>query len=138
MKRVVIVTLLLAIVATVAAGCAGELPADVAKAFYRAGNEGNYAKAESYLAAEARMAFEMVPMMGRFDNAMDAVTRGGTITRIEVEEGVEYAGAFATVMVTLHYADGSQESDVLQLVKQDGKWRISQSSLLMKGAVRLP
>ncbi|MBT9166361.1 MAG: Lipoprotein LpqB [Chloroflexi bacterium] len=133
MKRVVILALLLAIV-TVAGGCPpGESPADVARDFLWAGNEGDYARAKGYLIPETRMVFEMDPMI-RFDNAMDAVTRGGTITRIEVVEAVVHADVSATVMVTLHYADGRQQSDVLSLVKQDGKWRIAKSSLLIKGA----
>ncbi|MBT9143234.1 MAG: hypothetical protein DDT29_01633 [Dehalococcoidia bacterium] len=137
MKRVVILALLLAIV-TVAGGCPpGESPADVARDFLWAGNEGDYARAKGYLIPETRMVFEMDPMI-RFDNAMDAATREGTITRIEVVEEVVHADVSATVWLTLHYADETQESDTLSIVKRDGKWRIMTSTLLMKGAAGLP
>lgn len=135
MKRVVILVLMLAIIPVAASGCfAPKSPADVAKAFYTEGNKGDYAKAKGFLTAELRMFFRKpCPWTGKppaFDTAMDAVTRGGTITRIKIEEGVEHPG-FAMIMATLHYADGGQKSDILQLMKQDGEWRIMKSSLLI-------
>ena len=123
---------LLAMVPLLVYGCGGGSPSDVAKAFYKAGNEGNYSEAESYLSFEARAVYRQ-PVFGltqSFDNQMDAVTKGGTITRIDVEEGKDYGG-YAVVLVTLHYADGGQASDTLSLLKEDGRWRIVTSALLL-------
>jgi hypothetical protein len=126
------VALIIAIVVLLIGVGERESPIEVAMAFYRAGNEGNYEKAFGYLTPEIRMAWKMgVPFIPRFDNAMDAATRGGTIARIEAEEAVEYAGAFATVWLTLVYEDGSQARDVLTLMKVDGEWRIYMSTLLL-------
>ncbi|MDO9333386.1 MAG: DUF4878 domain-containing protein [Dehalococcoidales bacterium] len=123
---------LFALVPLLAYGCGGGSPSDVAKAFYKAGNEGNYSKAEGYLSFEARVVYKQ-PMFGvtqSFDNQMDAVTKAGTITRIDVEEGKDYGG-YAVVLVTLHYANGGQASDTLALLKEDGQWRIVTSTLLL-------
>lgn len=109
-----------------------ESPADVAVAFYKAGNEGSYTKAYGYLTPESRMAWEMLGTFApRFDNSMDAATKGGTITRIEVREAMEYAGMHATVRLTLDYRNGSRKEDVLTLTKVDGRWRIFTSTLLL-------
>ena len=124
---------LLALVPLLAYGCGGGSPSDVAKAFYKAGNAGKYSEAESYLSFEARVVYRQPPMFGvtqSFDNQMDAVTKGGTITRIDVEEGKDYGG-YAVVLVTLHYDDGGQASDTLSLLKEDGQWRIVTSALLL-------
>jgi len=109
----------------------GESPTDVAIAFYRAANEGNYARAEGYLAPEVRMAWQMMPMMPSFDTAVDGATKGGTITRIEVEEATEYGRVSATVWLRLDYQDGSREQDVLTLTRVDRRWRIFTSTLLI-------
>lgn len=118
-----------------------ESPTDVARAFYRAGNEGNYTRAKGYLAPEARMVFKMemggTILIPRFDKAMDAATKGRTITQIEVVEKVEHPG-YVIVMLTLYYADGSQAQDFLQLRKVDGQWRILQSTLLLAAPAGAP
>ena len=124
------VILIVVIVALVTSG--GGSPIDVAMAFYKAGNAGNYEKAYDYLAPEAQMAWEMMgAFMPSFDNAMDDATKVGTITRIEAKETVEYSGAYATVWLTLDYNDGSREQDVLTLIKVDKGWRIYMSTLLL-------
>ena len=113
-------------------GGGGGAPSNVAKAFYKAGNAGNYSEAESYLSFEARASYKE-PLFGvavRLDNQMDAVTKAGTITRIDVEEGKDYGG-YAVVLVTLHYANGGQASDTVALLKEDGRWRIITSTLLL-------
>lgn len=54
---------------------------DVVKAFYRAGNEGNYLQAKGYLSFEARMVYRK-PILGvtpRLDDQIRAATRRGTI-----------------------------------------------------------
>jgi len=61
---------------------------------------------------------------------MDAATKEGTIARIDIKGGEEY-GYMAILYLTLHYRDGSQEKDTVQLKKEDGKWKIYMSSLLM-------
>jgi hypothetical protein len=105
-------------------------PVDVAMAFYRAGNEGNYEKAATYLFPSIERAWEMLPSIRRFDTAMDAATKDGTITRIEATETIEVGGV-ATVWLTLDYRDGSREEDILTLMKVDGEWRVYMSTLLL-------
>ena len=132
MKTAITLVVALGLLASVVSGCGGGSPSDVAKAFYKAGNEGNYSEAEGYLSFEARAVYRQ-PMFGvtqSFDNQMGAVTKGGTITRVDVEEGKDYGG-YAVVLVTLHYANGGQASDTLSLLKEGGRWRIVTSTLLL-------
>ena len=125
-----VVVVIVVIVALVRGG--GGSPIDTAMAFYRAGNEGNYDKAYSYLAPETQMSWEMLGMMmPSFDNAMDDATKGGDITRIESKQAIEYSGAYATVRLVIYYRDGNQTEDVLTLMKVDGRWRIYMSTLLI-------
>jgi len=124
------VIVIIVVVAAVRGG--GESPADVAIAFYRAGNDGSYTKAYNYLTPQTRMAWEMMGAFApRFDNSMDAATRKGTITRIEVTDAMQYGAASATVRLTLHYRDATRKQDVLTLTKVDGRWRIFSSTLLL-------
>ena len=128
---VVAVVVVIVVVAVLLTG-GGDSPAEVAVAFYRAGNEGSYTKAYNYLAPQTRMAWEMMgAFVPRFDNAMDNATQGGSITRIEVQDTIEYGGMHATVRVTLDYRASSPEQDVLTLTKVDGQWKIFSSTLLV-------
>ncbi len=142
MKKVITVLVLVLIGSLTITGCpgVGESPSDVAKAFYKAGNEGDYEKAFSYLSIHIQMAYKMPGaglVFGKFDNAMDGVTKNGTIKRIEVEGGEEFPGGHqAVIYVTLHYADGDKKQDVLTLQKEDGRWKIIMSILLATGAYK--
>lgn len=133
MKIIGIAAVVIVIIIVVAAITGGSgSPADVAIAFYRAGNDGNYTKAYSYLTPETRMVWEMMGGFGpRFDNSMDGATKSGTITRIEVTDAIQYDGMSANVRLTLNYRDGSQRQDVLTLTKVDRRWRIFSSTLLL-------
>ena len=133
LKIIGIVAVVIVIIVVVAAVTGGsESPADVAIAFYRAGNDGNYSKAYSYLTSETRMAWEMMGAFApRFDNSMDSATKKGTIARIEVTDAIQYGHMSANVRLTLNYRDGSQRQDVLTLTKVDGRWRIFSSTLLL-------
>ncbi len=133
MKIIGIAAVVIVIIVVVAAMTGGsESPADVAIAFYRAGNGGDYTRAYNYLAPETRIGWEMMgAFMSRFDNAMDAATKNGDITRIDVTDAIQYGGTSATVRLTLNYRDGSQRQDVLTLTKVDRRWRIFSSTLLL-------
>ncbi|PIP49076.1 MAG: hypothetical protein COX14_01210 [Chloroflexi bacterium CG23_combo_of_CG06-09_8_20_14_all_45_10] len=131
MKKGVALIAVLVLLSLLVSGCGGGSPSDAVKAFYKAGNEGNYAKAKSYLSIHTQMAMEMWPLgMPSFEEQMDAATKEGTIARIDIKGGEEY-GYMAILYLTLHYRDGSQEKDTVQLKKEDGKWKIYMSSLLM-------
>ena len=132
-----IVVVIVVVVALVRGG--GGSPIDTAMAFYRAGNEGNYDKAYSYLAPETQMSWEMLGMMlPSFDNAMDDATRDGDIARIESKQAMEYSGTSATVRLTIYYGDGDDTEDVLTLIKVDGRWRIFTSVLLITPSSSYP
>lgn len=128
---IVAAVIVIIVVVAVARG-GGESPADVAIAFYRAGNDGSYTRAYNYLSPHTRMAWEMMGALApRFDNSMDAATKRGSISRIEVTDAMLYGGASATVRLTLHYRDGTRKQDVLTLTKVDGRWRVFSSTLLL-------
>ncbi len=138
MKRFVVIGLVLALLGALGSGCDRGSPDEVAIAFYREANAGNYKRAESYLSSHLIMSINMMqslPGFGmiRLDNAMDAATKGGTIQRIEVERGVEYVGSVAQVHLTIYYEDRSQASDILTFQKENRQWKIVQSALLLPG-----
>jgi len=110
------------------AGCSGESPADVAVAFYQAANRGDYAKAEGYLHSDHRMAIKAG--LWNFPKTVDAVTKKGSIKRIQVEEVGNYEDGIVKVMLRLFYADGTQDYDIMTLCKVDGHWKIALSKLL--------
>ena len=139
MKRIIILMIVLALLTLSTCACGGGGSAsDVAKAFYKAGNGGDYEKAKSYLSIHAQMGLEALSPLGMaFESAMDAATKDGTIVRIQVKGGEEYPGGYqASMYLTLHYADGSQEQDFLMLQKEDGRWKILESTLLITGAFK--
>ena len=143
MKRVIVIGLVLTIISALVVGCEEGSPADVAIAFYREANAGNYAKAERYLSSQFIMSIKMMESLPGFgmislDNAMDSATKGGTITRIEVEEGIEYSGSVAQVYLELHYENETQASDILTFQKEDKQWRIMESALLLQGFASFP
>ncbi len=139
MKKLTTLVVALGLITSLASGCGGGSASDVAKAFYRAGNEGDYAKAKSYMAINMQMAFEMPGLGMDYENAMDGATKDGTIAQIEVKGVEEYPGGYTTVVyLTLHYTDGSQAQDVLLLQKEGGNWKIMQSSLFMTGSLWSP
>lgn len=133
MKKVITRMVVLALLVSFVNGCTGggESPSDVVKAFYKAGNEGNYAKAKSYLSIHTQMTMEMIPEMSSFEEQMDAATKGGKIARIEIKGG-EKGDSVAIVYLTLYFKDGSQEQDVIELSKEEGKWKIYMSTWLMQ------
>lgn len=137
MKRAIVLGLVVALLGGLVVGCDRGSPADVAIAFYREANAGNYKKAESYLSSHLIMSINMMqslPGFGtiRLDNAMDAATKDGTIQRIEVERGLEHSASFAQVYLTIYYKEG-QASDILTFQKENRQWRIVQSALLLLG-----
>ncbi len=147
-KFVVLMLLVLASLLVYGCGGGGGSAPDVAKAFYKAGNAGNYEKAESYLSFTMTMVFDMGILGGvgssggsslAFENMMDGTTKNGTISKIEVTGGEEFiADVQAMVYLTLHYTDGTQAQDVLMLQKSDGNWKIMQSTLLVTGGLLSP
>lgn len=120
------------------AGCGGESPADVAVAFYQAANRGDYAKAESYLDLSVRV---MIKEALDFPKTLDAVTKRGSIKRIEVEEVQKFrkdGNEAAQVMLMLYYADGTQSYDLLMLYKGDKGWKIFTSRFVLGEYFHLP
>lgn len=134
----IILSTLMLLLMTACGGPRGESPTDVVKAFYKAGNEGDYAKAKNYLSIHTQMALENMRSLGMlsFEEQMDVVTKEGTIARIEIKGGQE-AGHVVVVYVTLYYKDGTREQDVVTLLKENEKWKIYKSTLLMKPPVKM-
>jgi len=132
MKNIAISAVILSLLTCTAFGCGGGSPADTAKAFYKAANDGNYDEAIDYLSIHLQMGFDIMNPLGMgIENAMDGVTRNGTIQKIEIKGGEEFPSGYqAMVYLTLHYTDGRQAQDVLTLQKEDGKWKIIISTLL--------
>lgn len=136
MKKQITLIILLALLVSCASGCGGggETPSDIVKAFYRAGNEGNYAKANSYMSVhfQAGMQIASPGIMPSFEEQMDAATKMGDITRIEITGGEKFGvGQPAMVYLTLYFRDGSQEKDIVTLRQEDERWKIVMSTWLM-------
>jgi hypothetical protein len=119
--------LLLAVV--VAAVMRPSSPTAVVKSFYMAANDGKYSEAVGMLSKNAKDNFKGSLgqiTFGGFKGTMDIITKHGSITSIEpVSEAIRGEGA--TVVVTIHFKDGSKrEKDKTSVIWEDGRWRIGQ------------
>jgi hypothetical protein len=110
----------------VQAACAEDDPAAVAKAFYEALNAGAYEKIEKMKSATTLANDTVSPPAIRTVRASagKAVTRGSTITEVEVL-GKRVQGSRAWVDVRLNYKDGTSQKFNAGLVHEEGSWKIT-------------
>lgn len=124
---------LVVVLLTVLIGCsAAQSATSVVTAFYKAGNSGDYSKAKSLLMMSG--AYDQMNLgFGSlsFERGMDGITKGGKIASIEVKGGDSIGQNYAVVYATLHYNDGTQAEDTLQLMNSGDGWKIYLSNLLI-------
>lgn len=92
-------------------------PAETVKAFYMAANGAKYSEGKKYVTAEAFCWFGDIQVM------MDHVSRNGKIKKIEILKE-EIRGEGAKVEFILHF-EKDKEKESLDLIKEDGVWKIN-------------
>lgn len=93
-------------------------PADTANNYTRALNNGNVAVAYNYLSAGTKASETLAGFREKEKDVKGAIKKYNT-SNIEVR-----TGGTATVVMQLTLTDGSRVDWDMQLVKQNGKWKI--------------
>lgn len=101
-------------------------PGQVVRAFYTAGNAGEYSEAEKYLSAEAVGYFNgpLGGLIGGLKKGIDTQTHNGTIAKIDILKE-DIRGEGATVVYTITYKDKTTANFSDPLLKENGVWKIT-------------
>ena len=102
-------------------------PSQVVIAAYMAANEGNYSKAEKYISSQLLDVAKgsLGALAGGIKGLWDEATRNGTIQKIEITKE-KVRGEEATVYFKVFFKDGKIRDDKEVLIKERGRWRITQ------------
>lgn len=118
-------------------------PPAVVEGFYKAASEGNYEDVKQYYSRDPLLIegillgppvwrpkdiFLQAPS-GDPKTILDQYTRGGTLTRIEIQH-VKILGDWASCRLRKHFKDGSSQPAIIELIRDraDGRWKISWST----------
>jgi hypothetical protein len=101
-------------------------PAEVVTAYYHAKNAGDVDEVTRLRSCASRASVTRAPPADEAARrtALDPVTRGGTMTRVEVLN-VRHIGARAWVDVRLHYRNGLSQKYNAGVIQEDGEWKIT-------------
>lgn len=100
-------------------------PSEVVEAVYMAANDGNYSKVKKHSSKSVLNSLDnsLIQRLGTFKGYWKAVTRNGTIDKIEITKE-EIRGDVAGVGFTIYYKTGKTKKNVVRLVKENGGWKI--------------
>jgi len=101
-------------------------PSETVVAFYMAGNDGVYSKAEKYVSSDALevMKGDLGALIGGLKGYLDKQTRGGTIEKIEITDET-IRGEGSTVYFVINYKNGGTKDAYEHLIKENGVWKIT-------------
>ena len=102
-------------------------PQATVQEFYRHINGGDYASAMTLYSASALELWDdpSIPADSNFEAWAKVETKKGTVDRVEiVEEMIGEGEATAKVSFQVRYADGSAASHTVELVREDGSWKL--------------
>jgi hypothetical protein len=97
-------------------------PAAVAKAIAQACNRRDYAGVEEHMLPLLRAQWAQSGIQVK--EACDALSRGGTLTEVTVNRE-ERVGAYAVVLLTYTYQNGTKSDDRMTFVEEAGRWKIA-------------
>lgn len=124
------VALFLAVSATALfSACSAGKPEDAPSAFYKASAAGEVEKAMEYVSFANFKAEEMVAAKGKVQmvigQVQQMVASNDGLDKVEVIDSVMGDdGNSARVTSKLFYKNGASRADTVNLVKEDGKWKI--------------
>ncbi|HKI06360.1 MAG TPA: DUF4878 domain-containing protein [Thermoanaerobaculia bacterium] len=120
-RKSVICTLL--VCAALAWGCTGRSPSSAVQSFYKALGDGDSDKAMSLFSQQTiNMIGEEKLKAGIQGAALKLMEKGG-LKHLEITNE-QVSGNLATVVAVLKYGEGSMETEKIQLVKEQGGWRL--------------
>jgi len=96
-------------------------PVTAITAYLMAGNEGDYARAETYVSVGAQASLKR---MGGIKSVLDTVTRAGTLKSIEVLSEKETDKAQVVVYLQFLFEDGRVSNGTYTLIQENGVWKI--------------
>ncbi len=95
-------------------------PGAAVEAFLMAGNAGDYAKAESYVASGS---LASVKSMGT-KAMLDMMTRDGTLKSVEIVSETE-SGPGVAVYARLLFQDGGMTDGTYSMIQEGGSWKLA-------------
>ena len=98
-------------------------PSEVTKAFIIACNNGNYTRAQGFVAAERAEDLSGEEFRRRLNTQCQDLSNGGRLRKIEIV-GENVSEVEAAVEVSLIYRDGTSEGWVQELLNQGGRWKV--------------
>lgn len=124
MRRTVTAAQFLAIALLLA--CAGRTPSSAVTSFYQAVEDGDTKTATSLLTVETVAMLGEEKMKAGLQKAGLEMQEKGGLAGIEITQET-VSGEVAKVTAVLTYGNGTTETEVHELRKQDGRWRIEPS-----------
>jgi hypothetical protein len=126
-KRSSLVIILLAFGLMLACSDSGEAegPGGAVQLFYEQLNDGNYNSAKEMYSAEARVTLDdpELSSAGGFRTWANTQTKDRSIEKVEIlNEAVDESGA--TIDYKITYDDGSTKMSQVQLVEEEGAWKL--------------
>lgn len=119
-KRIWVVLVILAILLV---GCSSAGPGKTVEKFFTAVEDGEIEEAMSYLSSSTVQLLGAEKWQAALIEGSQEMASEGGIKSIETfDENIH--GDIATVSMTLTMADGSQETETIDLIKEDGDWKI--------------
>lgn len=116
--------------ATLLASCSGGSPEETPAAFYKAAAAGEVDKAMEYVSFANFKAEEMVSAKGKVQMVVGRIQKTAAsnegLDKVELIESVlGEDGNSAKVKSRLVYKNGKDTTDTVNLVKDEGKWKIT-------------
>ncbi len=96
-------------------------PVTAIKSFLMAGNEGDYAKAETYVSSGAQ---ESLKRMGGAQTMLDMITRDRTLKDLEVISETPTEQGQVVVYLLLRFKDDQVSNGTYTLIQEGGAWKI--------------
>jgi hypothetical protein len=123
MKTRIVLSLLAIVLVFSMTGCSSSSPSSVVKNFYKYTINEEYEKAASLFSQSAIDQFGIAKIEMIIQQQNEILMSMGGIQNFEVvDETIIEDNAMVQVKIT--FADGQEETDTVNLVKEDGKWKI--------------
>ena len=104
-------------------GCVGSSPSKTVKEFYSAIDHGNISKATGLFSNRVIQTFGLSKLQQTIEFQLKAVENSGGIDSIEIIDE-QIFGDTALVNIEVTYGNGNVIREDVQLVKEDGNWKI--------------
>lgn len=105
------------------AGCGGGAPNTIVEDFYRSLEAGETSKAAAMLSNSTRSFMGDAKLKAMMGEQTEAIQKKGGIAKITVTG--EPKAELAVFDVVIDFKNGSQETDKVKLIKEDGDWKIN-------------